>query len=77
MLKAKIIQKWERQIKFPLIVNGDKIATYICDFRVIWNSGKEELIEVKGMWTPVAKLKLKLFQALYLKEHPEIKYTIE
>lgn len=77
MLKAKIIQKWERQIKFPLIVNGDKIGTYICDFRVIWNSGKEELIEVKGMWTPVAKLKLKLFTALYLKEHPEIKYTIE
>ena len=71
-----MIQKWERQIKFPLVVNGEKIGTYICDFKVTYNNGKVEYIETKGFWTPVAKLKLKLFTALYLK-NSDIKYTIE
>lgn len=77
MLNQNLIKRYERQVKFPLVVNGEKIATYVCDFKVIYNNGKEELIEIKGVWTPVAKLKLKLFTALYLKDHPDIKYTIE
>ena len=51
---------YDRQPRFPLEVNGHKIATYVADFRV-----GAEVVEIKGYWTPVAKLKWKLFCALY------------
>lgn len=71
--KNKEIKDWERQIKIPLVVNGQKICTYICDFKVIHNDDSEEYIEVKGFETPSYKLKAKLLKALY----PDIKYTVE
>lgn len=70
------IENWDRQVPFKLIVNGELICTYKCDFMIWYADGRKELVEVKGYWTPEAKLKLKLFQVLYLKEHPEIIYTI-
>ena len=70
--KAKEIKSWERQIRFPLVVNSYKITTYIIDFKVIHANKKEEFIETKGMWTDVAVQKVKLFMALY----PDLWYTI-
>lgn len=70
------IKGWEPQVRIPLFVNGDKICVYILDFKVTHLDGSIEWVEIKGMWTDVAKLKVKLFRAIYLKEHPGERYTI-
>lgn len=61
------VELWGYQVRFPLVVNGHKIATYVADFVV-----DGEVHEVKGYWTPVAKLKWKLFCALY----PDLKKRV-
>lgn len=66
------IHSWERQIKFPIVVNEKKVCNYIVDFAIIDKDGNKEYIEVKGYMTPVASLKIKLFRALY----PDHKLTI-
>jgi predicted nuclease of restriction endonuclease-like RecB superfamily len=70
------VESWERQIRFPLHVNGFKICDYVCDFLVRYADGRRELVEVKGFWTPEAKLKRKLFEATFLQDHPELTYRI-
>jgi Protein of unknown function (DUF1064) len=62
----------ERQIRIPLEVNGVKVCTYFADFRLTWDSGSVELVEVKGFETAVWKLKYKLLMAVY----PELKLRI-
>lgn len=62
------------QPKFPITVEGKKICTYIADFSYLdaW-SGKLTVEDVKGMKTPVYRLKKKLVEALYgieIKETP-------
>lgn len=59
----------EPQIKFPLVVNGVLICTYVADFLVTNNDGSAEVHETKGRFAPGAKTKLKLFEALH-KELP-------
>jgi hypothetical protein len=54
----------ELQPKFPLIVNGKKISTYIADFRYIEN-GRTVVEDVKGVRTPVYRLKKKMVEAQY------------
>ncbi len=65
--KAGEIEGLELQPKFPLIVNGEKVGTYIADFR--YRMGKSKTIEViedvKGVATPVFKLKQKMVRAQY------------
>jgi hypothetical protein len=71
------VDSWERQIRFPLIVNDVKICDYVVDFLVRYADGRRELIEIKGFWTRDAALKVKLFRATFLRDHPEINYRIE
>jgi len=71
-LKAGDIKSWRGQVNTPLAVAGNLICRYIVDFVITENDGTEKYIEVKGYWTPEAKLKLKLFNALY----PDIKLEI-
>lgn len=71
------VESWERQVPFRLEVNGVLICKYVVDFLVRYADGRRELVEVKGYWTPEAKLKKKLFEALVLKDRPEIIYTIQ
>lgn len=52
-------------MRLPLVVDGTLIGHYVADFAVRYADGRETLIEVKGVWTPEAKLKHKLFKALY------------
>lgn len=59
--------KWtvKFQEPFDLVVNGTKICEYVADFyipetKTIW--------EVKGVYTEVSKLKMRLAQALLEKE---------
>lgn len=52
------------QVSFPLIIEGVKIATYICDFAYTENN--QVIVEdCKGMKTATYKIKAKLMWALY------------
>ena len=66
--KAKLIDSFEMQVKFDIIVNNHKIGFYKADF-VTFKDGKIfEVIDVKSEITkklPVYRLKKKLIKALY------------
>ena len=82
------VLRWERQVKFDLYALGrhrgkldgfeydywteEKVGTYTIDFKVEYTDGRIEYLEVKGMWTPLAKLKWKIFRA----NHPELTVRI-
>ena len=56
----------ELQVKYPLVVNGVKVADYVCDFRYYEDEGDTLIVEDrKGMRTPVYKLKAKLMRAVH------------
>lgn len=76
MIKGGLIIEWDRQIVVPLIVNGVHICKYIIDFKIVENDETVRLVELKGYQSEAWKLKNKLFQATFLKEHPEIGYEI-
>ena len=60
------ISELECQPKINVEVNGKHICNYIADFRYINNQSEYEVIEdVKGIKTPVYRLKKKLVEALY------------
>ena len=67
-LKAKLIDSFEMQVKYDIIVNGQKIGFYKADF-VTYKDGKVlEVIDVKSEMTkklPVYRLKKKLIKAIY------------
>lgn len=75
--KAKEIKDWEYEKEsIDLKVYGQKVARYRPDFWVYHNDGSLEIIETKGFWTPEAKIKWALLEAIYSKEHPEIRLTV-
>jgi len=73
--KEKVVE-WKRQYKVPLIVNGFFIANYYIDFWVEYADGHIELHETKGCETEVWRLKVKLLEATYLKDHPNETYRV-
>jgi len=75
MEMAGEISYLELQPKFPIIVNGKKIATYIADFRYKTKDGLVIIEDVKSSATrklPVYRLKKKLIAALYGVEVMEV-----
>jgi hypothetical protein len=66
-LMAKALgAKLERQVRFPLVVNGVPIATYVADFTLTWPAtGLVEVVEAKGVQTREWLMKAKLMAALY------------
>ena len=64
LAKAGQISDLECQVKFPLEVNGIKVCTYIADF--IYRTKDRRVIteDVKGVLTPVYRLKKKLMLAI-------------
>ena len=46
-----------------------RAITYVCDFYLIYKDGRSEVIDVKGMATPEAKLKRKMFLYKYPEEN--------
>lgn len=58
------ISHLERQVKHPLIINSEKICTYIADF-VYLEDGVCIVEDCKGMRTPTYKLKKKLMRAIH------------
>lgn len=59
------ISNLELQPKFPFIINGKKVCTYIADFRYLDKNNIEIVEDVKGFKTPVYKIKKKLLLVLY------------
>jgi hypothetical protein len=55
----------ELQPKFPIVVNGKKICTYIADFRIVYADRRIVIEDVKGFKTSIYKLKKKLVEAIY------------
>jgi hypothetical protein len=63
---ARIIRDLTLQPRFPIEVNGTVVGRYDADFRYIDCATNKSVIEdVKGMKTPVYRLKKKLVEALY------------
>lgn len=63
---AGIIADLELQPRFPLTVNGITIGHYVADFRYVDRErGVVVTEDVKGVRTPVYRLKKKLVEALY------------
>lgn len=48
-LKNGLIKKYERQVPYPVVINGQKICKYVLDFKVELNNGKFRYLDVKGM----------------------------
>lgn len=56
----------ELQVRFPLVVNGTKVTTYVADFRYREAATGAVIVEdVKGVRTPVYRLKKKLMKAVH------------
>lgn len=62
----------EYQPVFEVVVEGKKICKYKADFKVTYSDGHIEIEDVKGVKTPVYKLKKKLVEAIYNIEIIEI-----
>lgn len=64
--QSAIIKDLELQPRYPLYVNGIKVCTYVADFHYYdCEKGQWVIEDKKGFKTPVYKLKLKFFRALY------------
>lgn len=69
MMKAKDpadrVVYYDIQVEFPIVIRGKKCFVYKADFKVIYADGHEEIVDVKGMRTPVYRLKKKCVEAEY------------
>lgn len=63
--KAGKIKWLQLQERLPIEVNGVKICTYVCDFTYFDSKNGMVREDVKGMRTPVYKLKKKLVEAIW------------
>jgi hypothetical protein len=63
-VRARTIHDLKLQEPFPIEVRGKKVCTYVSDFS--YRRGAEFFVEdVKGIRTPLYRLKKKLVEALY------------
>ena len=66
MEKAGSIFNLERQRPFPIVVNGKQICKFVADFTYTELPSNAYVVEdVKGMKTPIYKLKAKLMLAIH------------
>lgn len=70
MERAGIIRNLERQVRYNISVNGEKICQYVADFVYedlgFDNDKCEKIVEdAKGVETPEFKLKKKLMKAVH------------
>lgn len=63
--RGGIIDQLELQPRFPFVINGIKVCTYVADFAYRDVQRDEKIIEdVKGMVTDVFRIKKKLMTAV-------------
>ena len=65
LLKAKKIENLALQVPFLITINGLKICKYLADFTYVDNKGVFHVEDVKGMRTPLYKLKKRMVEATY------------
>jgi hypothetical protein len=58
------VESFQRQIPFTLTVNDQLICKYVLDFKVQYCNGRIEYVDVKGMKTPVYRLKKKMMKII-------------
>lgn len=64
LLKGGVISDLEMQVKISIDINLVHVCTYIADFKY-WDGNNWIYEDVKGVKTPVYRLKQKLVRALY------------
>ena len=62
--KAGAIKDLKCQVSFPIVVAGELVCRYVSDFTYLDGTGKMVVEDVKGMPTPIYKLKKKLMRAV-------------
>lgn len=72
LARAGEITDLELQPRFPLVVNGVKVGTYVADFRYRDRGGATVTEDVKGVRTAVYRIKARLVTALYGFEIAEV-----
>lgn len=74
-LKQGLVTGFCRQARFVVTEgrNGEKGTEYVTDFVVFYPDGSYRIIDVKGVRTPVFKLKMKSFTEKY----PNLKIELE
>ena len=69
MERGGLVRDLERQVKYDIVVNGEKICRYIADFRYKTvdddGSTKEVVEDAKGFETADFKIKKKLMRAVH------------
>jgi hypothetical protein len=66
--KARLIERFEMQVRYNIVVNSQKIGFYKADFVTYKNGKVLEVIDVKSEMTkklPVYRLKKKMIKAIY------------
>jgi len=69
--RAGIISGLRLQPRYPLVVKDVKVCTYVADFAYLDSKQQPCIEDVKGMQTPMYKLKKKLFSVCY----PDLRIT--
>lgn len=64
LLRIGAIADLKLQPKYPIFINKIKVCTYVGDFEYL-TEGKIVCEDVKGFFTPLSKLKVKMFKASY------------
>lgn len=68
MVRAGLVTDLERQIRYPMVVNGQLVCTYIADFRYRDERGQLVVEDVKSPPTrkePAYRIKVKLLKAVH------------
>jgi hypothetical protein len=65
LLKAGAIRELFLQPKFPVTVNDIQVFTYVADFQYMEADGALVVEDVKGVKTPMYRLKKKCVEAQY------------
>lgn len=64
-MRAKRVVKWERQVRVPLVINGQHWRTMVVDFRVHYPGGLTALHEVKGYPEVTWRMKREVYDILH------------
>lgn len=63
--KRERVMDVQYQVRYPIVVNEQKICAYVADFVVTYADGHVEVQDAKGVLTDVYKLKKKLMLAVH------------
>lgn len=65
LVRSGEIHSLELQPRFPVVINGVKVCTYVADFGYVDHTGSPVVEDSKGFKTPIYNLKKKLVKAVH------------